>query len=50
MSKIDLLSVLPEKDKKIFHNYVTYFNNLPDSEFVGADNYLRYWAKDKIRL
>ncbi len=50
MSKIDLLKELPEKDKKIFENYVCKFSHVSKEDFVGVEDYLRYWSKSKVGL
>ena len=50
MSKIDLLKELPKKDKEIFENYVCKFSHVPKEDFVGVEDYLRYWSKSKVGL
>lgn len=46
---MNLLSILPEKDHTLIHNYITR-NGIKESLYVGNEKYLRFWAENKETL
>ena len=46
---IKMLEQLTELDKKRIHNFICTWGTTED-EFVGVDEYLRYWAKNNTKL
>lgn len=43
---VDLISKIPEHDKVVMNNYI-YHNGISKDNFIGLDEWLRYWSHSK---
>lgn len=46
---MNLLSILPEKDHTLIHNYIAH-NGIKKNLYIGNEKYLRFWAENKETL
>ena len=46
---MNLLSILPEKDHTLIHNYIAH-NGIRENLYIGNEKYLKFWAENKETL
>ena len=46
---MNLIELLPEKDKQLMTKYIHLYG-IGEKDFIGLDQYLKYWAESKKKL